>query len=85
MSSTILLLGLIPSSRKISMMQNFLDLEEGLKDITSDLQKIKEEFEGAANGLSPVGSPEYSRPKERSFFNNMLDLKGKSKNIETIV
>ena len=46
------------------MMQNFLDLEEGLKDITSDLQKIKEEFEGAANGLSP----EYSRPKERSFF-----------------
>ena len=67
------------------MMQNFLDLEEGLKDITSDLQKIKEEFEGAANGLSPVGSPEYSRPKERSFFNDMLDLKGKSKDIETIV
>ena len=65
----------------MSMMQNFLDLEEGLKDITSDLQKIKEEFESAANGLSP----EYSRPKERSFFNNMLDLKGKNKNIETIV
>ena len=67
------------------MMQNFLDFKERLKDITSDLQKLKEEFEGAANGLSPVGSPEYSRPKERSFFNNMLDLKGKSKNIETIV
>ena len=67
------------------MMQNFLDLEERLKDITSDLQKLKEEFEGAANGLSPVGSPEYSRPKERSFFNNMLDLKEKNKNIETIV
>ena len=60
------------------MMQNFLDLEEGLKDITSDLQKLKEK-------LSPVGSPEYSRSKERSFFNNMLDLNGKSKNIETIV
>ena len=81
MSSTILLLGMIPSSRKMSMMQNFLDLEEGLKDITSDLQKIKEEFEGAANGLSP----EYSRTKERSFFNNMLDLNGKNKNTETIV
>ena len=67
------------------MMQNFLDFKERLKDITSDLQKLKEEFEGAANGLSPVGSPEYSRPKERSFFNNMLDLKGKNKNIETIV
>ena len=63
------------------MMQNFLDLEEGLKDITSDLQKIKEEFEGAANGLSP----EDSRPKERLFFNNMLDLEGKNKNTETIV
>ena len=85
MSSAILLLGLILSSRKMSMMQNFLDFKERLKDITSDLQKLKEEFEGAANGLSPVGSPEYSRPKERSFFNNMLDLKGKSKNIETIV
>ena len=36
----------------MSMMQNFLDLEEGLKDITSDLQKIKEEFEGAANGFA---------------------------------
>ena len=67
------------------MMQNFLDFKERLKDITSDLQKLKEEFEGAANGLSPVGSPEYSRPKERSFFNDMLDLKGKSKDIETIV
>ena len=63
------------------MMQNFLDLEEGLKDITSDLQKLKEEFEGAANGLSR----EYSRPKERSFSINMLDLNGKSKNAETIV
>ncbi|XP_066018183.1 uncharacterized protein [Pocillopora verrucosa] len=77
--------GLIPSSRKMSMMQNFLDLEERLKDITSDLQKLKEEFEGATNGLSPVGSPEYSRSKERSFFNNMLDLNGKSKNTETIL
>ena len=67
------------------MMQNFLDFKERLKDITSDLQKLKEEFEGAANGLSPVGSHEYSRPKERSFFNNMLYLKGKSKNTETIV
>ena len=85
MSSTIRLLGLIPSSRKMSMMQNFLDLEERLKDITSDLQKLKEEFEGATNGLSPVGSPEYSRQKERSFFNNMLDLNGKSKNTETIL
>ncbi|XP_022789720.1 uncharacterized protein LOC111329323 [Stylophora pistillata] len=77
--------GLIPSSRKMSMMQNFLDLEERLKDITSDLQKLKEEFEGAANGLSPEGSLEYSKPKERSFFNNMLDLNGKSKNTETIL
>ncbi|XP_066018735.1 uncharacterized protein [Pocillopora verrucosa] len=77
--------GLTPSSRKMSMMQNFLDLEKRLEDITSDLQKLKEEFEGAANGLSLVDSPEYSRPKERSFSNNMLDLKGKSKNTETIV
>ena len=61
------------------MMQNFLDLEEGLKGITSDLQKIKEEFEGAANDLSR----EYSRPKERSFSINMLDQKGKSENTET--
>ena len=81
----ILLPGLTPSSRKMSMMQNFLDLEKRLEDITSDIQKLKEEFEGAANGLSLVDSPEYSRPKERSFSNNMLDLKGKSKNTETIL
>ena len=43
------------------MMQNFLDFKERLKDITSDLQKLKEEFEGAANDLSR----EYSKPKER--------------------
>ena len=67
------------------MMQNFLELEKRLEDITSDIQKLKEEFEGAANGLSLVDSPEHSRPKERSFSNNMLDLKGKSKNTETIV
>ena len=67
------------------MMQNFLDLEKRLEDITSDIQKLKEEFEGAANGLSLVDSPEHSRPKERSFSNNMLDLKEKSKNTETIV
>ena len=73
MSSSILL-GLIPRSRKMSMMR--------LKDITSDLQKLKEEFESAVNGLSPVGIPEYSRPKERSFF-IMLDQKGKSENTET--
>ena len=81
MSSVILLLGLILSSRKMSMMQNFLDFKERLKDITSDLQKLKEEFEGAANDLSR----EYSRPKERSFSINMLDLNVKSKNTETIV
>ena len=63
------------------MMQNFLDFKERLKDITSDLQKLKEEFEGAANDLSR----EHSRPKERSFSINMLDLNGKSKNTETIV
>ena len=80
MSSAILLLGLILSS-KMSMMQNFLDFKERLKDITSDLQKLKEEFEGAANDLSR----EYSRPKERSFSINVLDLNGKSKNAETIV
>ena len=67
------------------MMQNFLDLEKRLEDITSDIQKLKEEFEGAANGLSLVDSPEHSRPKERSFSNTMLDLKGKSNNSETIV
>ena len=63
------------------MMQNFLDFKERLKDITSDLQKLKEEFEGAANDFSR----EYSRPKEHSFSINMLDLNGKSKNTETIV
>ena len=63
------------------MMQNFLDFKERLKDITSNLQKLKEEFEGAANDLSR----ECSRPKERSFSINMLDLNGKSKNAETIV
>ena len=63
------------------MMQNFLDFKERLKDITSDLQKLKEEFEDAANDLSR----EYSKPKERSFSINMLDLNGKSKNTETIV
>lgn len=36
---------LIPlNNRKMSMMQNFLDLEERLKDLTTDLQKLKEEF-----------------------------------------
>ena len=63
------------------MMQNFLDFKERLKDITSDLQKLKDEFEGAANDLSC----EYSRPKERSFSINMLDLNVKSKNTETII
>ena len=81
MSSSILL-GMIPRSRKMSMMQNVQNLEERLKDITSDLQKLKEEFESAVNGLSPVGIPEYSRLKERSFF-IMLDQKRKSENTET--
>ena len=61
------------------MMQNVQNLEA---DIMSDLQKLKEEFESAVNSLSPVGIPEYSRPKERSFF-IMLDQKGKSENTET--
>lgn len=68
-------------------MQNFLDLEERLKDLTSDLQKLKEEF------ASTVVNPDTVRAqhqlnhedvtnKNRSFFNM---LNGKSKNTETVL
>ena len=66
------------------MMQNFLDLEERLKDLTTDLQTLKEAFASTVVNGSSVRSPEYSKHKDRSFF-NMLHVNGRSKNTETIL
>lgn len=80
---------LIPlNNRKMNIMQNFLDLEERLKDLTTDLQKLKEEF------ASTVANPDALRVqnhlldedlknKNRSFFGM---LNGKSKpDTETVL
>lgn len=77
---------LIPLNRKMSMMQNFLDLEERLKDLTTDLQKMKEEF------ASTIANPDTMKThrqlnddvpnKNRSFFSM---LNGKTNNTETVL
>lgn len=70
------------------MMQNFLDLEERLKDLTTDLQKLKEEFASTFANPDALLRPQRqlsdddATNKNRSFFNM---LNGKSKNTETVL
>lgn len=77
---------LIPLNRKMSMMQNFLTLEERLKDLTTDLQKLKEEF---ASNIANMDSAKTYRqlddevPNKKSSFFSMLN--GKSHNTETVL
>ncbi|KAL9981408.1 hypothetical protein ACROYT_G010109 [Oculina patagonica] len=79
---------LIPlNNKKMSMMQNFLDLEERLKDLTSDLQKLKEEFSTTVVNPDTVRTQRHLNDqdvtnKNRSFFNM---LNGKSKTAETVL
>ena len=72
---------LIPLNRKLSMMQSFVDLEERLKDLTTDLQKMKEEFAGTISNTDGL-SKEDATNMNRSFFDM---LNGKSKNAETVL
>lgn len=77
---------LIPLNRKTSMMQNFLDLEERLKDLTSDLQKLKEEFSSNIVNLETSKTQRQFNNEvpnnKRSFFGL---LNGKSNNTETVL
>jgi len=77
---------LIPLNKKMSMMQNFLDLEERLKDLTTDLQKLKEEF---ASTIAHMDTARTHRqfddevPNKKSSFFSLLN--GKSNNTETVL
>ena len=77
---------LIPLNRKMSMMQNFLDLEERLKFLTTDLQKLKEEFAGTITNVDTDRRHHQINDdvpnKRRSLFSM---LNGKSHNTETVL
>ena len=65
------------------MMQNFLDLEERLKDLTNDLQKLKEEFASTIVNKDTQRQLNNEVPnKKRSFFGL---LNGKSNDTETVL
>ena len=77
---------LIPLNRKMSMMQNFLDLEERLKDLTNDLQKLKEEFAGTIVNMDTAKAHQQlddEVPTKKSSFFSLLN--GKSNNTETVL
>ena len=77
---------LIPLNRKMSMMQNFLDLEERLKDLTNDLQKLKEEFAGTIVNMDTAKAQRQlddEVPTKKSSFFSLLN--GKSNNTETVL
>ena len=81
---------LIPLNRNFSMMQNFVEMEERLRDLTADIQKMKEEFAGTMSVNGDVLKGKYkewsdennSEEKRRSFFGM---LNGRSKNPETVL
>ena len=65
------------------MMQNFLDLEERLKDLTNDLQKLKEEFASTiVNKDTQLQLNNEVPNKKKSFFGL---LNGKSNDTETVL
>ena len=77
---------LIPLNRKMSMMQNFLDLEERLKYLTTDLQKLKEEFASTIPNVHTAKTRHHiddDVPSKKSSFFSMLN--GKSHNTETVL
>ena len=77
---------LIPLNRKMSMLQNFLDLEERLKDLTSDLQKLKEEFASTNVNMDTAKTQCQMNdeiPNKKSSFFGLLN--GKSNNTETVL
>lgn len=80
---------LIPLNKNFSMMQSFVEMEERLRDLTTDLQKMKEEFAGtigtdrALRGRNRQCLDQTDQPdKGRSFF-DMLNRR--SKNSETVL
>lgn len=71
------------------MIQSFVEMEERLRDLTTDLQKMKEEFAGtigtdrALRGRNRQCLDQTDQPdKGRSFF-DMLNRR--SKNPETVL
>lgn len=65
------------------MMQNFLDLEERLKDLTADLQKLKEEFASSIVNKDAQRQLNDEGPNKKSSLFGLLN--GKSKNTETVL
>ena len=70
------------------MMQNFIDLEERLKDLTTDLQKLKEEFANTVANPDALRvqnhlHDEDAKNRNRSFF-GMLNGKSKA-DTETVL
>ena len=71
------------------MMQNFLDMEERLRELTADLQKMKEEFASTiANGDATKGhyqqwSNDIDDTNGKQSFFDLLN--GKSKHPETVL
>lgn len=80
---------LIPFNKRFSMMQNFLDMEERLRELTADLQKMKEEFASTiANGDATKGhyqqwSNDIDDANGKQSFFDLLN--GKSKHPETVL
>ena len=59
------------------MMQNFLDLEERLEDLSNDLRKLKEEFASTIVNMDTA--------KTQRQLNDEGLLNGKSNNTETVL
>ena len=59
------------------MMQNFLDLEERLEDLSNDLRKLKDEFASTIVNMDTA--------KTQCQMNDEGLLNGKSNNTETVL
>ena len=68
----------------MSMMQNFIELEERLQDLTTELRKIKEEYASTITHQRHKRSDDHDNEDDnRPLFNFFKN--GKSKNTETIL
>lgn len=71
-------------NKTMSMMQNFIEMEERLQDLTTELRKIKEEYASTITHQRHKRSDDHDNEDDnRPLFNFFKN--GKSKNTETIL